>query len=119
MARTITILERLDYPGGWKANVAYWADVPLAAQAYYANPGAGSQFKDATLAELGAIQDGAVREQVDTVAFPPESVHDQATIDAQLLANQVAWQSAVNAEAAAKLAQYGRYWDGTQWVDPA
>ena len=44
MARKITILERLEYPGGWKATVCYWADVPTAAQSYYANPSAGIEM---------------------------------------------------------------------------
>ncbi len=113
MARKIIILERLELDGGWKANVAYWADVPENVQDYYANENATSAVKDASLAEVGAIKDGAVREKVETVSFNPAPT--QATIDANLLAGQSAWQDAVNSEAEFRFSQYGRSFDGAAW----
>jgi hypothetical protein len=113
MPRQIIILERLELEGGWKANVAYWADVPENVRDYYANENATSAVKDATLSELGAIRDGAVRERVETVSFNPAPA--QSVIDATLIAGQAVWQDQVNTEAAFRFSQYGRSYDGSAW----
>ena len=59
MARLkIIILET--YPG--KICYAFWADVPLARQPFYADAGKVSAWKDATAADNAALQNGSVVE---------------------------------------------------------
>ena len=59
MARLkIIILET--YPG--KICYAFWADVPLARQPFYADAGKVSAWKDATAADNTALRNGSVVE---------------------------------------------------------
>lgn len=116
MARMIIIGKAAEDPAvRFHRTVYYWADVPAGKEAHYADAGAESQVPDITQAELGAIQDGSVRETATTVSFPPGTT--QAVIDANLIAGQAAWQAMVNADATL-FDGSGKYWNGSDWVTP-
>lgn len=68
--------------------VVFWADVPAARQAFYADPTATSQWKDASASDIAALRSGAVAEHVEIVsADPPLSLAQAQTLVA------AAWQT--------------------------
>ena len=56
MAQTIIILDQEGLPSDLNYRVAFWLDVPMARQRFYANAAAVSAFVDATAAELAALK---------------------------------------------------------------
>lgn len=112
MARKIIILDRTDIPSDLNFNVAFWADVPVARQSFYANPTATSQVKNATAGELSAIQGGTIKEQVKKFNFPANT--PIATIQAALIAEFNTFQTYINSYN--PWVRYGTYWDGTSWT---
>ena len=70
MARfKIIILET----NGNEVNYAFWADVPLARQPFYADAGKVSAWKGATAADNAALQNGSVVEKTDSIVFEPSA----------------------------------------------
>ena len=86
----------------------FWADVPASRQVFYAAPTATSAWKDATPADVSALQSGAVVERVVILGVDPANV-TLAKIQAAALA---AWQSYQNEITAANpWARYGSICD--------
>ena len=67
MTQTIIILDQTGMPSDLNYRVAFWLDVPVARQPYYANPAAVSTVKSITAPELTALRDGVVVEVVEVI----------------------------------------------------
>lgn len=109
MTKRIIILER---QGNQSFSVAFWLDVPVARQPFYANASATSRYKDALAAEITAIQSGAIKEVVDNVSA--DVITNLAGIKTQLQAIYTAKQAAINA--LNNWDRYGSFFDGTSWT---
>ena len=92
--------------------VAFWADVPVARQSFYARVGAVSKWIGATAADNTAIATGQAVELVETISMPPGATTPQ--IQAALQDRWSAFQSEVTNEN--KWTRYGTTWDGTAWI---
>ena len=112
MAKRIIILDRVNIPSDMDFNYVLWVDVPASRQEFYANPNAKSLFKQASAAELTAIQSGAIVEMQGIL----RSVAGQtiAQIQTQLIAAFNAFQTHVTNDNS--FVRYGTYWDGTSWT---
>lgn len=112
MARKIIILERVNMPSDQDFRVAFWLDVPVARQTFYASASATSQVKGITGPELAALQTGAVVEEI--VLVQGKSTLTQG----ELLAALIARYNARQAEFTARnpWARYGSSWDGSTWT---
>jgi hypothetical protein len=111
MARQIIIQERVNIPSDFSFRYVLWAAVPTARQSFYANPAFVTTVKDATTAEVAALQSGAVVElqQVGNyVAGTPI-----ASIQADLINKFNAFQAQITATNPWQF--YGTSWDGTAW----
>lgn len=120
MARQVIILAQdTNAPANVFAfSVAFWAAVPSARQAFYANASATSAVTGLSGAELTAIQTGAVAEQVQQVqvANPTQQTLAAAFvgIQVQLQARFAIWQATVSANN--PWLHFGTFWDGTSWT---
>jgi len=91
---------------------ALWADVPAARQIRYADATKTSQWKNATAADVQALQQGQVVESVDSINVPPGQTNAQ--VQAALVQR---WQ-----EYQAYITNYNPWqrtdstWDGTAWT---
>jgi len=115
MARKIIILDRVGYPSDDAFRVAFWLDVPVARQPFYADAAfvsavIGVDAPDAS--ELSALRSGVVVEVVDTVFMPT------GTTLAQLRTRAQAIHTRLQADVTARnlWARYGSFWDGTTWT---
>ena len=108
MAKRIIVL---DLTGG-TLRAALWADVPVARQPFYAQPGAVSAWKDASGPENAALASGAVAEKV--IAYTPAPGETQAQGRAILIAKWTSWQAYVTATN--PWARYGSFYDGSSWT---
>ena len=124
MARLrIIVLDRSkDDLNQWRC--AFWADVPAARQALYANKEVlvngvwtlvprRSAWRDALTADNTALDNGSMTELVDTVSVDPTLTVVQ--IEALLQTRWQAFQDQVNI-AAHPWKRYGSTWDGTTWT---
>jgi hypothetical protein len=89
------------------------ANVPLARQPYYANAEFVSAYLDTPQADLTALRAGQVVERVDSVNVGNSTAAEMQTA---LIEAQVAFQAAVNSQAANQWKYYGTSWDGTTWT---
>lgn len=112
MAKQIIILERVHEPSDMTFRVAFWAAVPVARQAHYADPAATSEYEDASAAELTVLQVGQGIERVETIVFPIGAT--LAQIKTKLEGRWQTIQDAVNARN--PWVKYGTTWDGTTWT---
>ena len=88
------------------------ADVPFARQPFYATATATSAWKDASAADLTALQTGAVVERVGTVL-----VLRTATTSEVRLTLQDEWQAFQDRVTAFNpWLRHGTFWDGTTWT---
>ena len=94
-AKRVIVLDRLldaeTHEGqGMPQQVRYvlWADVPATRQAFYVIPTATSQWKDATAADVTALQTGVVVEREEILRIPKTAT--AAQIQSVL---QARWQS--------------------------
>lgn len=111
MARKIIILESRPITAGEIAfRYAFWADVPAARQARYANAAFETQVAGATAGEFAALRSGAVVEKVDEARFGAATV---AQVQALLVTEFNAYQAKITA--ANPWQRYGTNWDGTSW----
>jgi hypothetical protein len=104
----------LDQPNGnpLSYNAIFWADVPAARQPYYANPNATSAWLNVQAADLTALQNGSMVEQVLTHQLPSGTTMAQA-----MSYLQAQWQNYQNQITNYNpWLHYGSTWDGTQWV---
>lgn len=89
-----------------------WADVPLARQPFYAKPGITSEWKDASAADLTALQTGQVVERVATALIPRV-----ATLPQVRTALETEWQIFQDRITAMNpWLRYGTFWDGATWT---
>lgn len=93
-------------------SIAFWADVPVARQSFYARVGAVSKWIGATAADNTAIATGQVVEMIDTISMPPGATVPQ--IQAALQDRWSAFQGEVTNEN--KWVRYGTTWDETAWI---
>lgn len=110
--KRVIVLERMNDHPPPEFRVAFWADVPVARQSFYADPSKASVWSGATVAENTSLKNGAVLEMVDTVAAPPNAT--LAEIQAILENRWATFQAEVNN--AKKWTRYGTVWDGTTWT---
>lgn len=89
-----------------------WADVPVARRPFYANPMAISAWKDASPADLTAIQTGIVTEHVGTLFVPPSAI--PTDVRAALQTEWQTFQDQVNM--VNPWIRYGTFWNGTTWT---
>ena len=109
MATQIIILEQTDNN---RFNVAFWLTVPVARQPFYANATATSRYKDASAAEVAAIQAGQIVEQVGDFAYL--SVATLANVRTALQSEWTSRQTALNN--LNPWVRYGSTWDGAAWT---
>jgi hypothetical protein len=89
-----------------------WADAPLARQTFYADPAAGSVWKNALPSDVAAIQAGQVVERAGTLILEPG---EGVAVARTLL--QASWQAFQNEITTRNpWGRYGTTWDGTTWV---
>lgn len=112
MTRRVIILE--SKPNN-TFRFAMWADVPATRQTFYANASATSAVKDATAAELSAIQSGAIAERVGESGFIGTAT--VAQVQAALIAAFTAYQTEINNYN--PWVRYGTFYDGTSWTAKA
>ena len=112
MARKIIILERQGMPSDTNYRVAFWLDVPVARQAFYADAAAKSAVKDASVGEMLALTSGAVREVVETLQAPNGETATNIRSSAVKRFNQL--QNELIARNPWE--RYGTFWDGTTWT---
>lgn len=112
MARKIIFQERINEPSDFSFRFVFWASVPAARQTFNADPTETSVVKDVTAAELTAIQNGQIIEQVNTVNYPAGTTI--ASIQADLVNKFNAFQAQVTALNPWKY--FGTTWDGTAWT---
>jgi hypothetical protein len=108
----VIILDRTSPADGARIRAALWADVPAGRQAYYADSGAVSAWRDAQAGDNTAIASGAMVERVVTLQLAPgESL---ATVRGAAQAAWTDWQNQVTTDN--PWARYGSTWDGTTWA---
>ncbi len=112
MARKIIILDRVNLPSDQDFRVAFWLDVAVPRQPFYADATAVSAVIGATADELAAIRSGAVVEEVQTV--PARSNATQAALLSALVTRYNARQAEFTARN--PWARYGSFYDGTGWT---
>ncbi len=112
MARQIIILETSRGTGQGDTSVrhAFWFAVPVARRV--PTPGAASVFRNTTAAEVTALQDGSVYEEVYEVQIPVGQTVAQikATLEARYAARQAELTALPNVNQ-----YYAVSWDGTVW----
>jgi hypothetical protein len=69
MAKKIIVLERIGEPSDESYNYVLWASVPAGREPAYANAAKTSAYKDATAAELTALETGTVVERTGTIQY--------------------------------------------------
>lgn len=120
MARQIIILENLVPARGatdpLTYRYAFWLNVPVARQPFFANATATSQVTGATTAEITAIQSGAIKESVGTFSVPAGTTLPQ--IEAGLVSLFTAENAALASSAANQWDHYGTAYDPstTSWT---
>jgi hypothetical protein len=122
MARQIIVLERVNPQAQSSEPLIYryalWLSVPSARQPFFANASATSAVASgpnkASAGELTAIQNGSIKEVVDTINVPPGTT--LAQVETQLQAIFTAAQTALNASTANNWDHYGSSFDGTTWT---
>lgn len=109
----VIVLDSVPADGGVEYQVALWADVPAARQAFWAlTAPAKSAWKDALTADNTAITSGAVAEQVAKLRLAPgESAATARTAAQALSAQWITYVTNYN-----PWDRYGSTWDGTSWV---
>lgn len=110
MAKKIIVLEKLDNDLSFKC--AFWATVPAARIALYANAIASSQYKNASAPEIAALQDGSIVEKVETFNYAPGTA--LSVIQSDVIAKFNDFQSYITNFN--PFVQYGRFWDGSSWT---
>lgn len=113
MAKQIIILERVNEPSDNSFRVGFWASVPAARIAAYANANAVSAFKNASAPEIAAIQAGQVVEMVFTASYPAGTA--LAFMTADLISQFNAYQASITAKNPSQ--RYGTFYDGTSWTN--
>ncbi len=118
MARQIIVLEDQNPSRGDGDPISYryafWLTVPTARQSFYANASATSRVKDATTAEITAIQNGSIKETVDN--FSAAAGTTLAQIQTGLVAQFNAAQAVLNSSASNAWNRYGTFYDGSAWT---
>jgi len=112
MARKIIILDRINLPSDQDFRVAFWLDVPVARQPFYANAAATSAVIGATQAEIDAIKSGAVVEVIEGI--PGRANATIAAVRAALVTRHGVLQARLVAQNPYE--RYGTSWDGTTWT---
>jgi hypothetical protein len=108
----VIMLERPDRLDPNTNRYVLWADVPVARQPFYAEPGKVSAWKDATTADNAALASGAVAELVDTLKAPVGA--STAQVQGFLQTRHADFQANVTSNNL--WTRYGMTWDGTTWV---
>lgn len=113
--KKVIILERS--PERLEFRYALWGDVPAARQEFFADPARESVYKDASAAEITALQNGSVAERVGIAAYPAGTAI--AVIQTELANLWTAFQAELNVATNSAQNPYQRYgttWDGTTWT---
>ena len=112
MAKQIVIIETNTADGGSNTvRAVFWFAVPVARRVPRPDITA-SAYKDATAAEMTALQDGSVLEEVKLQGFPASQTG--ATIKATLV-QQYTDRATYLATLPFKLQFYGVFYDGAVW----
>jgi len=109
MAKQIIILERPDVN---RFSVAYWLQVPVARQAFYANAAATSHYIGISAPELSDLRAGVFVEQTQDISFLSAATIGQC--QAQLVTEFAARQSAITNFN--QWNRYGSFYDGASWT---
>ncbi|MDQ3259039.1 MAG: hypothetical protein M3R15_35110 [Acidobacteriota bacterium] len=112
MARQIIILETLRGTGQGDTSVrhVFWFAVPVARRV--PKPLATSAFRDTTAAEIAALENGSVYEEVYDIQIPTGQTSAQIRV---LLEGRYAIRQAELSALPNINAYYGTSWDGTVW----
>lgn len=111
MAKQIIILETNPQAGGRiSVQAVYWYPVAIGKRVPVAN--LQSAWKDASAAEITALQDGSVYEEVHTLLFPEGTT--AASIKAGLIADRTS-RGTYLASLPFKLQYNGVYYDNGVW----
>lgn len=110
-SKRIIVLERIEAPTPIY-RVAFWADVPSARQAFYADANKISAWSGASGAEKTDLQTGAVFERVETISVP--AGFNLSQMQTLLQDRWTAFQAEVTA--VNTFGRYGTFWDGTSWT---
>jgi hypothetical protein len=114
MSRKIIMLDRLSLGSiDQTYRVAFWLEVPVERQGFYANPSAASVVRDITAEELSDLRCGRFVEQVENFTKPASATEEQAR--AMLEGDYMRRQEELNARN--PWDRYGTYWDGGKWFD--
>jgi hypothetical protein len=116
MARKIIVLDQQGLPSDANFRVAYWLDVPVARQPFYADAAATSVVigpNGTTAGELSAIRSGAVMEVVEVIPKPAGTTAAQLRATAE--ARFAELQNTLNTQN--KWSRYGSSFDGTAWTN--
>jgi hypothetical protein len=114
MTQTVTILEQAGMPSDLNYRVAFWLDVPVARQSFYANPTATSVVKGISPADLAELRAGLIVEVVEVIP----SVVDTPLASVKQAARQrlTALQQDFNRDNTFN--RYGTKWtQASGWVD--
>lgn len=112
MAARVKIIVLKKEVGEPVYSYAFWADVPVSRQAFYANPSATSQWNGALAGDLASLRDGSVVERVSSLRLGGGTTLAQA--QAELESRWAEFQAEiVNAN---PWVRYGSTWDGTTWA---
>lgn len=110
--RQIIIQDRINIPSDFSFRYVFWVTVPSSRQSFYANPSATSAVKDASSAELLAIQNGQVLEKQDIGMYVAGT--SISSIQADLISKWNTYQAYINS--ANPWQYYGSSWDGSVWT---
>ena len=95
-----------------QVRVVFWADVPTTRQPFYANATVLSAWKDASAADLTALQTGQVVERTETLRIPKSAT--MAHIQSALQRRWQDYQTQINTYNPWN--RYGTFWDGSTWI---
>jgi len=82
-------------PGRSPYRIAFWADVPVSRQGFYANASVTSAWSGATATDITALRNGSVVEEV--ITFNPDTGATFTAMGATLTTMQATYQTSINA----------------------
>lgn len=109
--KQIIILNRLRVGNPPSFRFVMWVAVTAGREAFYANAGFESAWKDASGAEVTALRAGQVVERVES--FSTDQALGIAAIEAELQTRYASFAADV---ANNPFDRYGTFWDGSSWT---
>jgi stage V sporulation protein SpoVS len=112
MAKKIIILTKENKSGYFEIQYLFWLTVPVSQQPLRVSATVTSSYRDASTAEIQAIQVGQIAEVSGMVGYTQGT--SNATVTADLISRYNSAQVNLNTES--QWHYYGTYWDGTSWT---